>query len=74
MNDHTTTAIVSVLIAIIGVATVAVLVSSGAQTTGVLGAAGNAFAGILRTAVTPVTSAGGLGGILGQTSGNTPIG
>lgn len=58
------TGIVSVLLAVIGLALIAVLVSQQAQTTSVLGAAGNAFAGILGAAESPVT-----GNTLGSTLG-----
>jgi PRD1 phage membrane DNA delivery len=48
-------AIITVLTAIIGVAIIAVLVSSKAQTGQVLTAGGNAFSKILGAAVNPVS-------------------
>lgn len=59
MGDKVITSIVAVLTAIIGVAIIAVLVSRNADTANVLGAGGNAFANILKTAVSPVTGGGG---------------
>lgn len=58
MSDHLITGIVSVLLAIIGVAALAVLVSRSAQTPGVLSAGSKAFSGALCTALTPVTGGG----------------
>jgi hypothetical protein len=46
---------VTVLMAIIGVAIIAVLVSKNANTSGVLSAGGNAFGGALGAALQPVT-------------------
>jgi PRD1 phage membrane DNA delivery len=60
MNEITTS-VVTVLLAIIGVAIIAVLVSRNAQTGAVLSAGGNAFSGILGAALSPVTGGGGLG-------------
>lgn len=77
MNDHTITAIVSVLIAIVGLATISVLVSQSAQTSNVVNAGGNAFSRALCTALSPVTSGGGLlSGITGGACGGSsnPIG
>lgn len=48
-------AIVTVLLAIVGVAVVAVLVSNNANTGSILGAGGGAFAQALRCALSPVT-------------------
>ena len=42
-----------IAIAIIGLAVIAVLVSSKANTAGVFGALGSAFSGIISTAVSP---------------------
>lgn len=47
--------IVTIAVAIIGVATLAVIVSRQAQTPQVIGAAGSAFAQALGAAVSPVT-------------------
>lgn len=59
MSDSIVTSIVTVLMAIIGVAIIAVLVSKNANTSGVLSAGGNAFSGVLGTALGPVTGGSG---------------
>lgn len=59
MHDAMTT-IASILLAVIGLAIVAVLVSSNAQTGTVLTDAGTAFSGILQQAVSPVANTNGL--------------
>lgn len=59
------TAIVSILMAVIGVAIIALLVSQQAQTANVLQAGGNAFSGVLSTALSPVTGNNNLLGGLG---------
>lgn len=53
--------LVTIAVAIVGVATLAVLVSQRANTAGVIRAAGNAFSDSLRAATGPVTGGGGLG-------------
>jgi len=53
--------IVTIAVAIVGVATLAVLVSKNANTAGVLKAGGSAFAEALRAATGPVTGGGGPG-------------
>ena len=68
MGDKVITSIVSILVAIIGVAIVAVLVSRQAQTSSVIGAGGKAFSQILGAAVSPVSGGGGYGAGLSQTS------
>lgn len=60
MSDHLITSVVSVLMAIIGVAIIAVLVSRNANTAAVLTTSGQAFSSSLGTALSPVTG-GGLG-------------
>jgi hypothetical protein len=55
MTDSLVTGLVSVALAIVGVATVATLVSNKAQTAQVLQAGGNAFGTDLLAAVSPVT-------------------
>lgn len=50
---------VSIALAIIGVAFLAVLVSRNSNTTGVISASGNAFSGGLATALSPITGDGG---------------
>ena len=52
----------AILMAVVGVAILAVLVSRNANTSGVLQAGGSAFAAILGAAEAPVTG-GGAGGI-----------
>ena len=52
-----TEAIVTVLLAIVGVATVSVLVSKKAQTPAVIQASGSAFSNALAVAESPVTGA-----------------
>jgi hypothetical protein len=61
MGDKAITGVVAIVTAIIGVAIIAVLVSKSSDTSNVLSAGGNAFANILKTAVSPVSGGGGLG-------------
>lgn len=56
MKDSAVTGIVAIIMAIIGVAIVAVLVSKQANTASVLTAGGGAFSNILKTALAPVSS------------------
>jgi hypothetical protein len=51
-----------VALAIVGIAIVAVLVSQRANTSNVIGAAGNAFTDAIRAATAPVTGGSGFGG------------
>lgn len=62
-----TGAIVTVAVAIIGVATLAVLVSKNAQTPQVVQSFGTAFSGALAAATAPVTG-NSLGGSFGGTN------
>lgn len=55
MSDNLTTGIVTVVMGIIGIATIAVIVGNKAQTAGVIGAAGGALAQNITAAVSPVT-------------------
>ncbi len=57
--------ITTIAVAIVGVATLAVLVSKRANTAGVIKSAGGAFSQALATAVSPVTGGqgGGIGGV-----------
>lgn len=57
MNDLTN-AVVSIALAIVGVAFLAVLVSKNANTSGVIGSAGSAFSGALAAAEAPITGMG----------------
>lgn len=70
MSDHLITSVVSVAIAIVGLAILAVLVSQSAQTGNVISAAGSAFAQDLQAATSPFSgSSSGFGGF----TGNSPI-
>ena len=60
MTDKLITSVVTVVMAIIGVAILAVLVSSQSQTSTVIKSASSGFAQDLTTALSPVTG-GGLG-------------
>jgi PRD1 phage membrane DNA delivery len=60
VTENLVSGVVTVLLAIIGVAIIAVLVSKAAQTPQVLSAAGGAFSGTLGAALSPITG-GGLG-------------
>lgn len=63
--NNITESIVTIAVAIIGLATLAVIVSKQANTVGVIDAGGRAFTSSLATAISPVTmGGGGLGGIL----------
>jgi hypothetical protein len=56
--------VVTIAVAIIGVATLAALISPRARTSQVIQSAGNAFSGALGVALSPVTGAGGgIGGV-----------
>lgn len=65
MGDQLISSVTSIATAIIGVAIIAVLVSRNANTGGVIGAAGQAFAQDLGAAVSPVTGGGGIGSFTG---------
>lgn len=60
--DQITSSIVTIAVALIGVATLAVLVSKNANTSGVITSAGNAFSGSLLAAVSPVSGNASIGG------------
>lgn len=55
MSDKTITALVTIVLAIVGVAVIAVLVSKGAQTGNVFTSAGQAISNMLCVALSPVT-------------------
>jgi hypothetical protein len=57
--------IITIAVAIVGVAIVATLVSRNAQTPQVISSAGNAFAQALAAATGPVTGGGGIGNMGG---------
>jgi hypothetical protein len=73
-TSHLFEGIVTVLMAIIGVAIIAVLVSQQANTSGVISSAASGFAEDLSAATAPVTGAGGGGGFSGFTGLGSPIG
>jgi len=58
MSNELISSVVTVLMALIGVAIIAVLVSKNANTTGVIAAGGNAFTGGVGAALSPVTGSG----------------
>lgn len=58
MTDSLVTSTTTVLLAIVGVLFIAVLVSKNANTSGVIGAGGSAFAAALGAAASPVTGNG----------------
>lgn len=62
------TGLVTVILAIIGVAVIAVIVSKNANTTGVVSASGNAFTSALGCALSPVT-----GGACASSNSLTPF-
>lgn len=55
MSDKLITSIVTVLIAIIGAAILATLLSNGANTTGIFSSGSSAFGGALGTALSPLS-------------------
>ena len=58
MSDQIISSGVTILVAVLAVATIAVIVSKNAQTTSVLSAGGSAFGNVLSTALSPVTGNG----------------
>lgn len=62
MGKETIEGLMTVALAIVGVAMVAVLVSKNANTSGVLAASGGALATGITAAIAPVTSVGWTGG------------
>lgn len=66
-----TQAVVSIALAIVGVALLATLVSRNANTVGVIRAGGQAFSGGLGVALSPIT---GGNGMFGNSLGNTQYG
>lgn len=70
MHEQLITSVVTVLMALIGVAIIAVLVSNNANTTGVIGAGSSAFNSGLSTALSPVTQSGNMfGNLITMTGG-----
>lgn len=69
MDNGIINSIVTVALALTGVAIIAVLVSNNANTSGVITSGGNAFTGALKAAISPVTSGGGGGNFFNLNSG-----
>ena len=59
MDDRLWTGLVSIALGILGVATLAVILSPKANTAGVIGAGGTAFANDINAATGPVTGSSG---------------
>lgn len=59
MGDQLLTSVVTVALAITGIAFLAVLVSKNSNTAGVLTAASSAYSGALGTALSPITGGAG---------------
>lgn len=59
MSDNMATGIVTIVLGILGVATLAVILSPKANTAGVISAGGNALANNILAATGPVTGASG---------------
>lgn len=60
--DRLTESVVTIAVAIVGLATLAVLVSRNANTVGVISSAGRAFTDSIGAAVSPINNGGSLGG------------
>lgn len=73
MSEQLITAITTVLMAIIGVAIIAVIISKQANTTSVIGAGASGFSQMLGTALSPVTgnSSGTIGNIVNGIANST---
>lgn len=69
MGSQFLNSVVTVAVAIIGVAIVAVLVSKNAQTSQVISSASSGFSGALKTALSPVTGGSGLDNLGGFPGG-----
>jgi hypothetical protein len=82
MDDALMNAVVSIALGIIGVASLAVILSKNSNTQGVISTSGAAFSGSLATALSPVTGSGagsqvfssGFGSSLGLTSPQLSLG
>jgi len=71
MSDNLVTAIVSIVLAIIGLASLATILSSNAQTSNVIKAASGGLAQDIQAATAPVTGGGGgLGSLPAFGNGN----
>ena len=62
MSDNLFTGLSTVVLGIIGLATIAVILSKNANTSGVIQAAASGLGNDITAAVSPVTNAGGFGG------------
>ena len=72
MDDGIGNIVVKVLIAIVGVTTLALILSPSAQTSNVLNSAASGFSGILKTAISPVTGgSSGLSSVVSNLGGLT---
>ena len=69
MSDSLITSVTTVLLAIVGVAIIATLVSKNANTSGVIQAGGSAFSASLGTALSPVTGGSSFGSFTGGGGG-----
>lgn len=65
MTDSLITSTTTVVLAIVGVAIIAIILSKNSQTTNVVTSLGGAFTGALGAAEAPVTQSSGLSAILG---------
>ena len=65
MNDSLITSVTTVVLAIVGVAFIAVILSKNSNTASIFGAGGSAFSGALGAALSPVTQSSGLSAVLG---------
>jgi PRD1 phage membrane DNA delivery len=65
MGDKAIGAVIGIVTGVIGITILAVLVSNQSQTGAVITSAGNAFSGILKAAVSPISSGGIGSGLLG---------
>jgi uncharacterized membrane protein YadS len=65
MTDSLVTSTTTVLLAIVGVAFIAVFLSRNSQTANVINAGGSAFGGAIAAATSPVTQSSGLSAVLG---------
>lgn len=72
MSDQLLTSVTTVLLAIVGVAIIATLVSKNANTAGVIQAGASGFSQSLGTALSPVTGSGSFGSFTGG-AGSLPI-
>lgn len=62
MGENLVTGLVTIAVAIIALASLAVIVSKNAQTPAVIGAAGNALGSSITAAIAPVSGGMGMGG------------